>query len=352
MCNAPLLAETGQRLMIDTDVHLANKRRAYQSLAELAAAPDERLGSVLSGIYHEDARWFGSHPLNELEGIAAIEKVWRGMRRAFPDMERRESLLLGGAYGGDDLVAMLGHYQSTFAEDWLGIPATQGVVHLRYGEVHRYVDGKIAHSHVLLDLLDLMRQASIWPLPPSLGAEGMWPGPATSDGLRLSASDPASSAATMAVVLGMHQALFDFDGVNLDSMDQARYWSERFMWYGPSGIGACRGMRGYQAHHQIPFLIAFPDRRGAGHYVSFGDGPYAVTGGWPSVVGTHRGGGWLGLAPTGRRVEMRVMDFYRCENSRLAENWVPLDVIDVLLQLGTDVFARLNHLRGNPPLAL
>ena len=331
---------------------MANTRRAYDSLRELAAAPESRLGSVLAGIYHEDARWFGSHPLNELRGVAAIERVWRGMRRAFPDMERRDSILLGGAWRGADLVAALGHYQATFSEDWLGVPATHGVVNLRYGEVHQYDGGRIAHTHALIDLLDLMRQAGVWPLPPSLGAEGMWPGPATGDGLRLVEADSREGEATLEIVLGMHRALFDFDGVNLDSMDQAAYWAEHFMWYGPSGIGACRGMRGYQAHHQIPFLVAFPDRKGAGHYACFGDGPYAVTGGWPSVSGTHKGDGWLGLAATGRPVGMRVMDFYRSENGRLAENWVPLDVIDVLRQLGTDVFARLRHLRGNPRLTL
>ena len=232
------------------------------------------------------------------------------------------------------------------------MPATHGVVHLRYGEVHRYVDGRIAHTYALIDLLDLMRQAGVWPLPPSLGAEGMWPGPATGDGLRLSAGDARVGEASRNTVLAMHQAMFNFDGVNLDSMDQAKYWAEHFMWYGPAGIGACRGMTGYQAHHQIPFLTAFPDRGGAGHYVCIGDGSYVVTGGWPSVVATHTGSGWLGIPATNKPVGMRVMDFYRTEKGQITENWVPIDVIDVLLQMGTDVLARLEHLRGNPRHAL
>ena len=359
--------------MSDCDRHLGNKRQAYAILSELAAAPAPRIASVLKRAYHNDANWFGSHPLNERHGIAAIEDVWRDMRRAFPDMERRDSILLGGTYDGADMVAATGHYQATFAEDWLGVPATHAVVHLRYGEVHRFVDGKIARTYALIDLLDLMRQAGVWPLPPSLGAEGIWPGPATGDGLRLSAGDARLGTASRDTVLAMHQAMFDFDGVNLDSMDQAAYWTEHFMWYGPAGIGVCRGMTGYQAHHQIPFLTAFPDRGGAGHYVCFGDGRYVVTGGWPSVVATHTGGGWLGLAATNKRVGMRVMDFYRTEGGqgafspgargcpsprnaarggtprmKIAENWVPIDVIDVLLQMGTDILARLEHLRGNP----
>jgi hypothetical protein len=37
---------------------------------------------------------------------------------------------------------------------------------------------------------------------------------------------------------------------------------------------------------------------------------------------------------------MRVMDFYRAEDGLIRENWVPIDLIEVLLQLGVDVIAR------------
>ena len=119
-----------------------------------------------------------------------------------------------------------------------------------------------------------------------------------------------------------------------------------------AGIGTARGMDGYRAHHQAPFLRAFPDRSGAGHYIDMGCGNYAVTGGWPSVQANHLGGGWLGLAATGKHVTMRVMDFYRIENGLIAENWIPLDVIDALLRLGTDVLDRVAHLRGRPKAGL
>jgi hypothetical protein len=69
--------------------------------------------------------------------------------------------------------------------------------------------------------------------------------------------------------------------------------------------------------------------------------------GWPSIRATHSGGDWLGLAPTGKPVTMRVMDFWRREGERLAENWVFVDVIDLLHQLGVDVFARMRALQGS-----
>jgi predicted ester cyclase len=134
-------------------------------------------------------------------------------------------------------------------------------------------------------------------------------------------------------------------------MNHGHYWTDTFMWYGPAGIGSTRGLDGFRAHHQIPFLRAYNDREGAGHYIRISDGPYAVTGGWPSVRGTHTGE-WLGMAPTGRMIEMRVMDFYRLEGDKIAENWVPMDVIHIALQMGVDLFARARHMTGQPDLTL
>ncbi|MEY4698300.1 MAG: hypothetical protein RIT14_2728, partial [Pseudomonadota bacterium] len=202
-----------------------------------------------------------------------------------------------------------------------------------------------AESWCLWDLLDLMRQAECWPVMPSLGSEGLWPGPQGQDGLRLGPSEDGTPA--FKTVMAMHAALGAFDGQSVHSMPQAPFWHPDFLWYGPAGIGQTRGLAGFQAHHQIPFLRGYPDRRGVGHFVRLSDGPYVVTGGWPSVVGTHVGE-WLGLPPTGRRIKMRVMDFYRLDGAVIHENWVPIDILHILMQMGTDVLGRLRHLRGQP----
>ena len=332
--------------MSNPSLHIADKVGIHEALKVLARADGNALLQTIERIYHPDARWYGSHPINELQGVDAIKDVWRRLRQSFPDMERRDSIFLAGTSGSRQYVAAVGIYQSNFVTDWLGVPATHGVAHLRYGEVHELDDGKISHTYALWDLLDLLRQAGVWPIAPSLGAELAWPAPATADGLRLGDEDAELSKNSIAQVRAMHQGLFMFDRKNLDSMQQHKYWTRDFLWYGPAGIGTARGMEGYRAHHQAPFLTAFPDRRGAGHYISMGCGNYAVTGGWPSVLATHTGPDWLGLAATGKRVTMRVMDFYRIENGLIAENWIPLDLIHALLQLGADVLARVAHLQG------
>ena len=343
--------------------HPDDRRRLHRGLSALAEASPGALADRLAALFHPEVEWRGSHPLDEMRGLDVVRsRVWEPMRRAFPDLERRDLIVVGGRHEGRDYVAAMGHYCGTFRQDWLTIPATGRAAFIRYGEVHEVRDGLVVQSNCLWDVLDVIRQAGFWPLAPSLGAEGMWPGPITGDGLRFADADPAESAASLAQTLAMHAALGAYDDAaglgreGLLAMPQREHWHPRMMWYGPSGIGTARGLAGFVDHHQLPFRVAFPGRKGGGqwdeiadmkarhgggHYVRIGDGPYSVTGGWPSVFARHEGGGFLGLPPTGRMVTMRVMDFYLHHEGLIRENWVPLDLLDLLRQMGVDVLARM-----------
>jgi predicted ester cyclase len=314
-------------------------------------------GGAIPDAYHPEAEIIASHPFGTLHGHAAIGAFWNTLRWAIPDMERRDLIFVGGENRPDprldkprapDLIASIGHLQGTFTSDLCDIPATHGVVHLRYAEAH-WLDGdRIRQSHVFLDMLDLMRQAGVWPLPPSLGAEGMWPGPAPQDGLRLT-DEVWEGPDALDTVFKMHNALLSFDGVDLESMPHADYWTDHFMYYAASGVGMCRGLTGFRAHHQIPFLRAFPDRAAEGHFIRISDGPYAVTGG--TVLGTHSAE-YLGMPATGKHIRVPVMDFYRLDDGIIAENWLPMDVAYVADQMGNDLFQRIRHYRGRPRISL
>jgi hypothetical protein len=56
---------------------------------------------------------------------------------------------------------------------------------------------------------------------------------------------------------------------------------------------------------------------------------------------TVTGDGWLGIAPSGQKITMRSLDFWRVEGTLIRENWVLVDLLDIYAQLGVDVFARL-----------
>ena len=57
---------------------------------------------------------------------------------------------------------------------------------------------------------------------------------------------------------------------------------------------------------------------------------------------------------------MRSLDFWRCENGLIRENWVLVDLLDVYHQLGVDVFERMreltrmrqHHWSGEPKIVL
>ena len=328
------------------------KNHIYQALHNLTDTGD------VTQIYAEDALFYASHPFNEMQGHKSILAFWASLRTAFPDIERRDSIFVAGYAKPDSrtpqheegrcLVASMGTYQGRFQSEFCGIAPTGGVVHLRFCEVHHVEADKIVHSYVMLDILDLLHQLGKWPLVPSLGYEGMWPGPKTSDGLRLDDTDSVAGDAGFKLVIDMHNELGNYDGNSLDSMDMQAFWTKNFMWYGPSGIGTTRALQGFRAHHQIPFLRAFPDRQGAGHYIRIAEANYVVTGGWPSVTGRHLGE-FLGVAPSGQKIDMRVMDFYRIEGDHIAENWVPIDILHMLMQMGVDVLGRLAHRNGAFP---
>lgn len=333
--------------MNDSGIHAAIKKAVVNKLRSICSTSIENLADKVADLYSDDARLFAFHPVNEHGGSAAIaDGLWRPIRQSFPDIERRDQIVIAGEYDGRDFVCSYSDLQGTFEHDWLDIPASHGVANLRCCEVNEVANGKIVQAHVLIDVLDLMHQAGCWPISPSLGAEGAWRTPATQDGVNLDSVDPETGAAALKLCKDMHGGLLAFDGKDLSSMHHAQFWTPNFMWYGPAGVGTSRGLKGFEAHHQIPFLRAFPDRKVANHIANVYDGNYVVTGGWPSVVATHSGPDWLNTGPTGRRIEMRVMDFYRVEDGLIAENWVPIDIANILLQMGIDVFARLRHLNG------
>ena len=313
---------------------------AWDALGKLSAG--EWL-NALSNLYSADVAWHGPHPINTHQGAAnVIEHFWQPFLTAFPDLERRDDIVMAGSFKGGKWIGATGYYTATFTHNWLGIRATGGVVNIRYGEFSRMESGKVCEVYVIVDILDIMHQADCWPsiLPKSRGPLDRVPGPATRDGITRMLNPPGESEQSLKLVEAMIKGLMEYDGTHLSSMAQERFWHPQMMWYGPAGIGTCRQLSGFQKVHQIPFLGAFPDRRGGDHKARLGDGAFVGSTGWPSVRATHSGP-WQGCAPTNRAISMRVMDFWRREDKLLRENWVFIDMIELLLQMDVDIMSTL-----------
>ena len=316
--------------------------------AALYDGDEVALRAGLEALMSPDATIHACHPFGDLIGAGGVmSTLFAPLRHAWPDLERRDWIVMAGEdEHGADWIGCGGHYVGTFVRPWLDIPPSGHLTHMRFHEFYRVEDGKITEAQMLWDIPEVMMQANAWPMAPSLGAEIFVPGPASGDGLRTtrSAHDGERSRDLIVDMLN-HMKRHPSEG-GPDVMEMERFWHEGMNWYGPAGIGACRGIRGFRNWHQIPFLSAMPDR---GQYLDeityhfFGDGPFAAVTGWPNMVQTISDDGWLGIAPGGKKVTMRSLDFWRVEKGRIRENWVLVDLLDVYAQIGVDVFRRLRE---------
>ena len=126
------------------------------------------------------------------------------------------------------------------------------------------------------------------------------------------------------------------------SSKQKKYWSDDMVWYGPAGIGTFRGLQSF-ALYRNAFLNTFPDRDYGNNKGVISKNNYVSVVGWKSVHATHQGSGWFGLAPTGKKIVLRVMDIWRVEEEHIQENWVLIDIPDFFRQLGIDLFQNIRH---------
>jgi predicted ester cyclase len=309
----------------------------------------ESVLAVLKAVCAPDAVFRLAFPFETIVGVDAyVERVYAPLARAWPDLERRDHIVMAGpTREGADWVGCGGFYAGTFRAPWLDIPPTGHTVHMRFHEFYRLEAGKIIEMQSLWDLPEVMMQAGTWPMSPSLGREWHVPGPATCDGMVPGPYDAEAGTATCRHIIEMleHMKRHPSQG-GPEVMEMERFWHPRMSWYGPAGIGTGRGIEGFRKWHQIPFLNAMPDR---GKYVNeidyhfFGDRNYAAVTGWPDMVQSITHGGWLGIAPTGKKITMRSLDFWRLENGLIRENWVLVDLLHMYDQIGVDVLARMRE---------
>jgi hypothetical protein len=115
------------------------------------------------------------------------------------------------------------------------------------------------------------------------------------------------------------------------------------IWYGPTGIGATYTIRRYQQQHQYPFRENLTDKVFNGHIARFAEGNYCGFFGWPNLNNKNKGG-FMGLPASDIHAPMKVVDIYRREGDKLAENWVYIDLLHYLYVQGLDVLGRMKVL--------
>ena len=142
-------------------------------------------------------------------------------------------------------------------------------------------------------------------------------------------TDMTKTEATRAVIETMVDGLNDHQIVNIGA-----YFAETFRWMGNKGCGTKNGLAEFQENWQRPFQAAFSDK------VCI-DEARLFMGEWAAAFGRQEAvhsGDFMGVAPTGKKVEIRYMDFWKVVEGKIEDNWVMVDFPHVLAQLGVDVF--------------
>lgn len=336
-------------------INQENKELVWDFWQRMNYVIPDNLNQLVKSRMHTDIAWFGPQPINALKGVeAVISDYWQPLYHSFPDIKRKCDVFLGSESCGEYWVSACGYFTGTFARNWLGIPATGEKTNIHFGQHYRVEEGMIVENYLILDIISVMRQAGFQVLPPALGTEGgkVFP-PVTGDGVLLSEQDPLETLQTRQLVSAMIKGMMRFDGRNLRTMEMDNYWSPDMHWYGPAGIGSCYSLEEFEDFHQRPWLRAFPDRGlhgepGKGRMIGIkngeilAEGKYASLGIWDTVFSVNRGA-FRGVPATGKLMTIRDFDWYRRDSNRLVQNWVPIDLVDIFLQLGVDLFERLQQ---------
>jgi len=142
-------------------------------------------------------------------------------------------------------------------------------------------------------------------------------------------NDLSKTDETRTVVSSMVDSLNDHE---IDGM--GAYFAQTFRWMGNAGCGTKLGLEAFQSNWQKPFQAAFSDK------VCIDEARLAE-GEWMAAFGrqeaTHSGD-FMGIKPTGKRVEIRYMDFWKVADGRIVDNYVMVDFPHVMQQLGVDPF--------------
>ncbi len=297
---------------------------------------------AVENFFHPDAQINITYPFQAVSGGSQFHKSFvSSLIYSFEHLWRSDYIAFGGEFEDGEWVTCTGYYHGRFSNSWLGIQPSEELAQLRFGEFHRMQQGRAVESYIFLDIPELMIACGQWPIQDSPGRTrgftGHLAGPLAGDGLQWHDNDRQRSESSYLMVTEMLRSLATEDE------SWRPYWHEDMLWYGPAAFGSFVGLENF-ASFQVPFEQTFSEWIGGSvkgsetkHFTRFADGDYICSGGWPSLNAVQAKT-FLGQPSSGKRLYMRVCDWWRREGDLLVENWVIVDIPHVLSQLGYELF--------------
>ena len=328
-----------------------NKSLIQSYYNEIEDANTQNILKIIKKYTIPEFHWYGVFPFNEQKGALSVtEAFWIPFLSAWSNVQRRQDIFFAGKSEIDNTewVVSMGHFMGLLDSSWLGFPPNKQITFLRYADFNCIKNNKIIRSSFFCDIISVMRQLGINPLPPQTGKSFIYPGPKTHDGLLFDIQDKNESKKTLNLI---NRMISDLSNLNENGNDfpppeyLEKTWHNDMIWYGPDGIGASYTISRYQKQHQYPFRSGLKDKIFNGHICRFAEGNYAGFFGWPNLTNTTIGG-FMGLPGNSFPADMRVVDIYRRDGEKLSENWVLIDLPWWLKQQGLDILNRSNQIFG------
>ena len=319
------------------------KKRILYFYNSVQKCRTDEIPEILSLYYSENITWRGFHPFNEIQDLVHLYKdFWQPLKKSFTNLQRRMDIFFAGSNSlssnRDVWVVSMGHLMGLFDTPWIGIKHTNKIAMLRYCEFNKIVKGKITEVAMFFDIPHLMIQAGLRPFPLETGISLVQPGPISHNGLLYEEQNLIDTKNTSDLIEQMINDVKiwnNFDKISL-IRELRKNWKDDMIWWGPSGIGSSFTIERYVEQHVLPFRNNFINRKFNGHICRLSEGMFGGFFGWPNLTLTPNKK-FMGLKTTKKSSDMRVIDIYRREGNKLAENWVFIDFLHFWKMQGIEI---------------
>ena len=303
----------------------------------------DEIPEILSLHYSENIIWRGFHPFNEIQDLLPLYKdFWQPLKKSFTNLQRRMDIFFAGSNSlsshRDVWVVSMGHLMGVFDTPWIGIKHTNKIAMLCYCEFNKIVKGKITEVAMFFDIPHLMIQAGLKPFPLETGISLVQPGPISHNGLLFEEQNLIDTKNTSELIEQMINDVKNWNNFDKISLirELRKNWKDDMIWWGPTGIGSSFTIERYVEQHALPFRNNFINRKFNGHICRLSEGLFGGFFGWPNLTLTPNKK-FMGLETTKKSSDMRVIDIYRREGNKLAENWVFIDFLHFWKMQGIEI---------------
>ena len=324
-------------------------------------AKSENLIDIISKYTSDDFKMRCTHPFNELSGAEHVaNNLWIPIKKSFEPIQRRMDIFYAGINSLDSgaiaanaefekpkegiWISSMGHFMGVFNKPFLDLQPNFKSILLRFAEFYKVENNKITEGAIFLDIINFMQQLGLLIIPESTGLVCVTPGPMNHKGLKFDPSNNDEGQKTLELIHRMRDRLVKESKMKSYKEELELDWHEDMIWWGPGGIGASYTIDGYVKGHTKPFQDGLEFIRFGGHILSSAEDDLGGWFGWPNLIMRPKGG-YLGLTNASDiESEMRVVDLYRRDGDKIAENWIFIDHLHFLKKLGVDLLERAKYL--------